>query len=599
MQGGVDLRAVEGGEGGRRPPAHRRLVGQRGQHGREAGPVPDGAQRGDGRLPAQRIGMSSPGCGQRAQGGNSSPLAPLAEGPRRHLHHRGVGVREGRGHSDVGGPRRQLTGSATHPGVGVGEPPCEFPVGEPPESGERTEGTGAHPGGLVGESGPGPGDVAHVPGEHHGASARGDAVAGRFRGRLHRTTMTDDQSTHGAEDDLLSLDQAPTSVGAGTGGQDATEPGSTRRERREERDRRRSVGRRRRWWPWAVFVTAVLIVAIASRVNLPYYAIQPGTAQSVAQFITVPKDQAHPVTRPVLLTDVEEARVTALSYLYFKLQSDTALYPQGAVTGGTPPSQLEAQGVLEMSQAEDAAKVSALRYLGYQVPATPAGAVIFGTFPGTPAYGVLHVGDVITAVDLVPTPTAQDLTHQLSLHQSGQRVTFTVRRGGTGPPTPVGLTLRRTTVDIGGQPATLDVGIEPMDQVDHTYPFPIAINVTNIGGPSAGLAMTLGVIDALTSGSLTGGRTVAATGTMDGHGNVGDVGGVAQKTVAVENAGATLFLVPPGEYKDALSKDRPGLAVVAVSTLAQALQAIAAHGGHLPAKVPTNAGVPAAATAAG
>jgi PDZ domain-containing protein len=94
--------------------------------------------------------------------------------------------------------------------------------------------------------------------------------------------------------------------------------------------------------------------------------------------------------------------------------------------------------------------------------------------------------------------------------------------------------------------------------------------------------MTLGVIDALTNGSVTGGHTVAATGTIDSTGHVGDVGGVAQKTVAVENAGATIFLVPPQEYKAALSKIRPGLQVYAVSTLNQALQVLAAHGGAVP-----------------
>ncbi len=129
----------------------------------------------------------------------------------------------------------------------------------------------------------------------------------------------------------------------------------------------------------------------------------------------------------------------------------------------------------------------------------------------------------------------------------------------------------------------LDVGIEPEDQVDYTYPFPVEIDVTNIGGPSAGLAMTLGVIDALTPGSLTGGHTVAATGTMDDQGNVGDVGGVPQKTVAVENAGATIFLVPRQEYKAALSKDRPGLKIYAVSTLDQALRVLAANGGKVAA----------------
>jgi PDZ domain-containing protein len=320
---------------------------------------------------------------------------------------------------------------------------------------------------------------------------------------------------------------------------------------------------------------------VSSRINLNYYAIQPGSAQSVQSYIKVPADKAHGVIRPILLTDVQEARVTALNYLFFKLQSDTALYSVPSVTGGTPPSELDAQGALQMSQAEASAKTAALRYLGYTVTARPSGAVIAGTFEGTPANGVLNVSDVVTAVDGKATLTALALTQALAPFHSGQTVDFTVRRGGTGPPGPVALTLKRTILKIGGRTVTLAVGILPQDQVDYAYPFPISIDVTNIGGPSAGLAMTLGVIDTLSGGKLTGGHTVAATGTMDALGNVGDVGGVPQKTVAVENAHATIFLVPPGEYADAKSKQTSGLKVYPVSTLAQALRVLAANGGHL------------------
>jgi PDZ domain-containing protein len=324
-------------------------------------------------------------------------------------------------------------------------------------------------------------------------------------------------------------------------------------------------------------------VVVASRIDLNYYALQPGTAQSVQQFITVPPARSHPVVHPVLLTDVQEGRVTALSYLFYELQGNTSLYPVQAITGGTAPAQLIAQGNLEMSQAEDAAKTAALRRLGYTVPATPAGAVIAGTFPGTPAYGVLFVGDVVTAVDGTATPSAVALDTTLSRYHSGETVTLSVRRGGSGPAVPVAVGLKSTRVDLGGgETVTLNLGIEPEDQVDYSYPFPVTIDVVNIGGPSAGLAMTLGVIDALTSGSVTGGHTVAATGTIDSQGDVGDVGGVPQKTVAVENAGATIFLVPPQEYKAALSKDRPGLSIYPVSTLDQALAVLAAHGGAVP-----------------
>jgi PDZ domain-containing protein len=351
----------------------------------------------------------------------------------------------------------------------------------------------------------------------------------------------------------------------------------------EAMTKRPSAGRFRRRWLWAVFIVVVAALAVASRIDLNYYAVQPGLAQSVQQFITVPADKAHPVSHPVLLTDVEIGRVTALSWFIYKLQSDTDLEPVGAVTGGTSPSQLDAQGNLEMSQAEADAKTAALRQLGYPVTATAAGAVIAGTFPGTPAYPVLNVGDVITAVDGTATPTAVSLTTKLAQYHSGQTVNFTVLKGGTGAPAPVPVTLKRTVVDLGGgQTATLTLGIEPENQVDFTYPFPVNIDVTNIGGPSAGLAMTLGVIDALTSGSVTGGHTVAATGTIDSSGDVGDVGGVPQKTVAVEKAGASIFLVPPQEYRAALSKDRPGLHIYAVATLNQALAVLAAHGGAVP-----------------
>lgn len=345
--------------------------------------------------------------------------------------------------------------------------------------------------------------------------------------------------------------------------------------------RPRRPGRRHRWL-WFIFIAVVVGIIVASRVNLNDYAIEPGTAQSVQQFITVPADRSHPVRHPVLLTDVEIGRVTALSYLYYKVQGDTSLEPLDSVVGPFPPSQLIAEGNLEMSQAEAAAKTAALRKLGYPVSSVASGAVIVGTFAGTAASSTLQVGDVVVGVNGTPVTTAEGLSVALGRYHSGQTVTLSVRSSATSPARPIPVALRATRVDLGdGHYGTFNLGIESEDQVDYRYPFPVTINVTNIGGPSAGLAMTLGVMDALTSGSIAGGHTVAATGTIDAAGDVGDVGGVPQKTVAVERAGATIFLVPPQEYQAALSKDKPGLKIYAVSTLDQALAVLAAHGGGI------------------
>jgi PDZ domain-containing protein len=127
------------------------------------------------------------------------------------------------------------------------------------------------------------------------------------------------------------------------------------------------------------------------------------------------------------------------------------------------------------------------------------------------------------------------------------------------------------------------LGIEPEDQYDWNFPVKVEVHTADIGGPSAGLAMTLGIIDKLSGGKLTGQRIVAATGTIAPNGAVGDVGGVAEKTIAVERAGATVFFVPPQELAAARSKDTSKLHVYAVSTLDQALRILQRLGGKVPA----------------
>jgi PDZ domain-containing protein len=141
-------------------------------------------------------------------------------------------------------------------------------------------------------------------------------------------------------------------------------------------------------------------------------------------------------------------------------------------------------------------------------------------------------------------------------------------------------------VDTGCGPPTKPtayLGVDTAQQLAWDFPVKVSVQIPDVGGPSAGLAMTLGIIDKLSGGDLTGKRTVAATGTIDPEGDVGDVGGVAQKTIAVERAGATVFFVPPEEYTAAMSKDTPQLHVYRVSSLDQALGILKRLGGTMPA----------------
>ena len=108
----------------------------------------------------------------------------------------------------------------------------------------------------------------------------------------------------------------------------------------------------------------------------------------------------------------------------------------------------------------------------------------------------------------------------------------------------------------------------------------VTLKLADVGGPSAGLLFSLGVIDKLngdgTGGDLTGGRTIAGTGTIDPAGKVGAVGGVSLKTQAASRDGATVFLVPKAECGDAKPELPKGLRLVPVTTLKGAVNALTA-----------------------
>ncbi len=314
----------------------------------------------------------------------------------------------------------------------------------------------------------------------------------------------------------------------------------------------------------------------------------------VSGLLTVPAGRGHHLHGQVLLTDVgvDNLKLIGLIGAWFneKLVGNDVLVQTGDLTGNLPVSEFNSEGTVDMAESQLTANAVALRQLGYRVPETDAGVTVYVIDPGSPAWKTLHIGDVITSVDGTPTPNPDALIAAIHSHMPGQDVTLRV---GTidHPASGHNVTLRlgseveegKTVPIIGiGDPNAPYVGAMGT-QPSYTLPFTVDINADNIGGPSAGLAFTLTILDELSGGHLTGGRIVAATGTIDPDGSVGQVGGVAQKTIAVERAGATLFLVPEAQLPVARSKANASLTVLGVTSLHQALKDLARYGGKLAA----------------
>jgi PDZ domain-containing protein len=251
--------------------------------------------------------------------------------------------------------------------------------------------------------------------------------------------------------------------------------------------------------------------------------------------------------------------------------SEVSVVPEESVY---PPDRTEEQTRQENRQAfltsEQAAESVALAHLGY-----PEKVVVQGLAEDSPSEGRLEEGDAIEAVNGRPTPDARTLDTVLSSIPGGSEVTVDYTRVGKSG----SATIVSTTAD-DRKGALLGVSI--LDQP--SAPFDVDIQIEDVGGPSAGLMLTLGILDLVGDDDLTGGAVVAGTGTIDVDGEVGPIGGIPLKMVAARDIGAELFLVPADNCAEAAAAPDPGFPLARVATLDDALRALADHeAGRTPA----------------
>lgn len=229
------------------------------------------------------------------------------------------------------------------------------------------------------------------------------------------------------------------------------------------------------------------------------------------------------------------------------------------------PEQRDQENAVAMVDSQNEAVAAALTYLGYDVS---SGVVVREVSLGMPAEGILEAGDVITAVDDMPVTTISELRDLLQTTPPSTPVIVSFVRDGEVTTKPIGL------VDSDGSQV---MGI--LGQTTYSFPFTVTINLNDVGGPSAGMMFALGIIDKLTPDSLTGGKTIAGTGTIDASGNVGPIGGIRQKMFSARAADATYFLAPIDDCDEVVDHVPEGLTVFAVRTLDDAVTALHAIAG--------------------
>lgn len=307
-----------------------------------------------------------------------------------------------------------------------------------------------------------------------------------------------------------------------------------------------------RLWQALVGVFFVSVVAAIVIALLPsgYLIDAPGNAISTSGLVTVPKDVktfSHP--GDFRLVTVSETSKPAFGQAFVAwLDRDSDVFPRVAVVGTTPRAdELRYQAVL-MQNAKLSAIYKAMRVLGLPAKMTGGGVFVDSIVDGSPAQGVLAIGDTITKMNDTSIFSVADVSRFMNAAKPGERVELVVDRMGVSSDKKLHLRLGSTKRD--GKQAPL-LGIYMETRPDYQFPFDVGFDTGEIGGPSAGLSLTLSLIDKLSPKGLAKGNDIAVTGTINADGSVGPIGGVRQKVAAVRNAGSHYFLVPLANAADA------------------------------------------------
>ncbi|MGW7055179.1 YlbL family protein [Streptomyces sp. NPDC054887] len=334
--------------------------------------------------------------------------------------------------------------------------------------------------------------------------------------------------------------------------------------------------------------TLILIALLCAGVfiKVPYSEMSPGpTFNTLGEakgepVLQISGRKTYPTSGNLNMTTVRvtgaDYRMNLVEAVYGWLAHDSVVVPHDTLyPDGKTEEQSTQENAEEFSQSQESAKTAALRELGIPVKTR---VVVQTVLKDSPAEGELHAGDVVKAVDGTAVNDPKDVARLVTRHKPTEKVVFTIvpaqdaaaaEKAGKEP---VGAKDITITTEKAADDDRAVVGIQAGP--DHTFPFSIDIKLVDVGGPSAGLMFSLGIVDKLTPGDLTGGKFVAGTGTIDEAGKVGPIGGIEMKTVGARQAGAAYFLTPEANCASAAADVPDGLTLVRVETIDDARKSL-------------------------
>ena len=285
----------------------------------------------------------------------------------------------------------------------------------------------------------------------------------------------------------------------------------------------------------SIVITLMMIAGVFF--SLPYYVSKPGIAKELAPIIQVKGGSEGKGS--FMLTTVRMGRANIYSYVEAKLFDYVELYPLEAILHETETQEeYNARQLHMMAGSKLNAIEVAYKKAGYPVEYEYKGVYVVQVVPDMPAEGKLQSGDRIIKVDGQKFASSENFIDYVGKKKAGDQIELSVIRKDKTK------TEKITVQPFKEDPKKVGIGISLVDDKEIIVNPKVTVKTDEIGGPSAGLMFSLEIYDQLMKEDFTKGYRIAGTGTIDSEGTVGPIGGIDQKIVAADKAGAEIFFAP-------------------------------------------------------
>ena len=258
------------------------------------------------------------------------------------------------------------------------------------------------------------------------------------------------------------------------------------------------------------------------------------------------------------------------SYAWGFLNSNVDLFPREVILPkGVTPEELSDISLQNMKNSENVAIAVALNSLGYQVDTEGDGVLVVGLLESSPVKEKLIKNDLIISINKEKIKSTTEFISLLRTYEIGDEVSIEFIRDNNEMSIS---TILIEHIDYIDEPMVGFLASTPNQRF--IFPFNVDIKTGDVGGPSAGLMMTLNVYNTLTEIDITNGYKIAGTGTIEIDGSVGPVGGVKQKVIAAKRVNSSLILVPKSNYEEVKSYIDDNTDIIAVNSFQEALDVI-------------------------